>query len=211
MLTNQVERETYGLWGRRMTNLVKLTWGLRALIYKVFGMKQGTFCYIGKPLYISEKRYIHLGQRVRIYPGLRVELVESGARVEIGDNVSLGQNVHLVSCGEKLKIGRDVTISGNVFITNCDHEYREIGKSILDQPLIKKHTEIGDQCFIGYGAVLQAGSVLGRQCIVGANSVVRGNFSDNSVIVGNPAIIVRCYNPKTAIWEKQPKDCEGSL
>lgn len=65
-----------------------------------------------------------------------------------------------------------------------------------------RHTEIGENCFIGYGAAIQAGTVLGRQCIVGANSVVRGEFPDYCVIVGAPARIVKRYNPVSGEWEK---------
>ena len=46
-----------------------------------------------------------------------------------------------------------------------------------------------------------AGTKLGKQCVVGANSVVRGEFPDYCVIVGAPARVVKKYNPDTKIWE----------
>ena len=65
-----------------------------------------------------------------------------------------------------------------------------------------KETTIGENCFIGMGAAIMPGTVLGKQCVVGANSVVKGTFPDYCVIVGSPAKIVKKYNQHTQIWEK---------
>ena len=73
---------------------------------------------------------------------------------------------------------------------------------ILVQDLLIKETRIGENSFIGFGAVIQAGTILGKQCIVGSNSVVRGIYPDYSVIVGNPRKVVKRYNIKTNEWEK---------
>ena len=54
-------------------------------------------------------------------------------------------------------------------------------------------TIIGENCFIGSGAIIQAGTVLGDHCVVRANSVVRGTFQFGSVIVGVPGKIVKKY------------------
>lgn len=104
--------------------------------------------------------------------------------------------------GGGVHIGNDVTIVANVCITNIDHQYEDIDKSVLNQGIKVTDTKIGDGCFIGFGAVIQAGTTLGTHCIVGANAVVRGNFPDYSVIVGVPARIVKRYNAKTGQWEK---------
>lgn len=163
----------------------KILWGIRAFFYG-FITEFKMPGYIGKPLYINNLKKIKFGKRVRIYPGLRAEIINKSGSITIGDNTSIGQNFHVISNDECLKIGKNVVISGNVFVTNCDHEYKEKDKHIFEQPLITKHTEIGDNCFIGYGAVIQAGTILGKQCIIGSNAVVRGKFEDYSVIVGVP-------------------------
>lgn len=178
----------------------KFFWALRALLLKPFFKKYGNSGYIGKPLVISGKKNISIGSRVRIYPGLRMEAIDNGT-IEIQDNVSIGQNFHCTSAG-KLVIGRNSTISGNTFITCIDHEYRNIAQHIMEQPMIVKDTIIGENCFIGYGVAIQAGTKLGKQCIVGANAVVRGDFPDYSVIAGVPAKIIRKYNFDTKTWDR---------
>lgn len=180
--------------------VIKLFWILRALCYKfIFGtIKMPS--YIGKPIYLHRVKNCFIGKRVRIYPGLRMETHHAGS-IEIEENVAIGQNFHVTSAS-KLIIRKNTTISGNVFITNIDHEYSEINRHILEQKYLVKETEIGENCFIGYGAAIQAGTKLGKQCIVGANSVVRGEFPDYCVIVGAPAKIIKKYSFETKKWEK---------
>lgn len=125
-----------------------------------------------------------------------------GGTIQVKDNTSIGQNVHITSQDDDLIIGENCTILANTFITNIDHDYREIDVHILKQKRIIRHTEIGENCFIGMGAAIQAGTVLGKQCIVGANSVVRGTFPDYCVIAGVPAKIIRKYNAESHSWER---------
>lgn len=184
-------------------NLRKYFWAMRALIYKFRFGKCGSFNYIGKTTNISNHaKNIRLGNRVRIYPGLRAEIVDDQGKITIGDDVSIGQNLQITSYHGNLTIGNHVTIAGNVLISNNDHTYYQIDKSILKQPLNYKPTKIKDGCFIGYGCVILAGAQLGKHCIVGANSIVKaGNYEDYSVLVGAPARIVKKYNKINKKWE----------
>ncbi|MGN1456638.1 MAG: acyltransferase [Acutalibacteraceae bacterium] len=179
---------------------VKYLWTIRGIISKLFFKHFGNMSYIGKPLYIEGKRKISVGNRTRIFPGLRMEALKSGSIV-IGSNTVIEQNVHIISMDSELTIGNDVTIAPNVFITNVNHNYQDIEKSVMDQGHSVKKTVIGDGCFIGYGSAIQAGTVLGKHCIVGSNSVVKGVFPDNCVIVGAPAKIIKQFNSRSKQWE----------
>ena len=178
----------------------KMFWGLRALLYAPFFGKFGMPSYLGKPIFLKGIRNVFIGKKVRILPHLRME-TQDGGTIHIQDDVVISQNVHLTSAGN-LTIGKGSLILGNVFITNIDHDYKEIGVPILKQKISVKETQIGENCFIGMGAAIMAGTILGKQCVVGSNSVVRGIFPDYCVIVGSPAKIVKKYNPETQIWEK---------
>ena len=180
--------------------LVKVLWMIRALFYKPFTAKLGFFSYIGKPVYINGFKRLYIGCKVRIYPSSRIEVMQSGM-VIIENDVSIGQCLHIISA-KKVLIGECSTLSANVFITDVDHEYEAIDIHIMKQPLIINSTVIGKNCFIGYGVVIRAGSKLGKQCIVGANSVVKGEFPDNCVIAGNPAKIIKKYNVNSKKWER---------
>jgi acetyltransferase-like isoleucine patch superfamily enzyme len=179
----------------------KLCWALRGITYKTFFGRFGNVSYIGKPVSIVGAKNIFIGDKVRIYPGIRMETANGGS-IKINDDCSIAQNVHITADGEELSIGSGTIILGNSFITNLDHEYKEIGVPILKQKRAVKTTRIGNNCFIGMDACIQAGTILGKQCIVGANAVVRGKFPDYCVIVGVPAKIIKRYNLDKGIWEK---------
>lgn len=182
-------------------NFEKLKWGIRALLNKPLYGKMGKMCYIGRPCFIANKKRIKMKNRVRIYPGMRSETLDGGT-VEIGNNVSIGQNFHIVAAEKKVSIGNNVTISGNVFISNCDHTFDDENKMTLELPLTIKDTSIGDASFVGYGVVILAGTHIGKHCIIGANSVVRGNFPDNTMIAGNPARILKTFSLTDKKWER---------
>jgi acetyltransferase-like isoleucine patch superfamily enzyme len=181
--------------------LYKLCWFFRAILYKFIFGRLIFPSYIGKPIFIKGYTKIFIGKRVRIFPGVRIEVHGQNSKLIIEDNVGIGQNVHITT-GSILRIGKSSTILANVFITDIDHDYTELNIPILEQENIIKKTVIGENCFIGIGAAIQAGTILGKQCIVGANSVVRGTFDDYTVIVGNPAKPIKKYNFEFKKWEK---------
>lgn len=185
--------------------LHKMLWAVRGIFYKVSFGSFGNVSYIGKPTSLTGRNNIFIGNKVRIQPGIRMEAANNGSII-VRNNTSIGQNVHITADKEALEIGKNTTILGNCFITNIDHEYREIDVHVMDQERIVKTTRIGENCFIGFGACIQAGTILGKQCIVGANAVVRGTFPDYSVIVGVPARVVKRYNLVTNRWEKVGHD-----
>lgn len=179
---------------------IKYVWAFRALLYKPFFNHIGNFTYIGKPCFIEGIKKISIGNRVRIFPGVRIETMDQGS-LTIGNNVAIEQNVHITCAQNELVIGNDVTILGHTFITNIDHEYEDIDKSALEQGIRVSDTQIGDGCFIGFGAAIQAGTKMGKHCVVGARSVVKGCFPDYCVIVGAPARIIKMWNANTKKWE----------
>lgn len=180
----------------------KYMWALRSLIYKPFFKHIGSMTYMGKPCFIEGCKRISIGKKTRIFPGIRMEAIGTG-EIMIGDNCAIEQNVHIISHGKRLEIGDDTTISSNVFISNVDHEYQNVTKSVMDQPLIEKETHIGKGCFIGVGASILPGTMLGNHCIVGSNSVVKGVFQDNCVIAGIPGKVIKNYELEQKQWIKE--------
>lgn len=183
-----------------MHYLYKLSWALRAVLFKPFFARLGLPSYIGPPVFLLNTRRMNIGKCVRIFPGLRAECHGKG-QLFVHDNVSIGQGFHVIASGE-LHIGNGCLISGEVFVTDTDHTFDRIDAPVFDQPDRISPTCVGDNCFIGIGARIQAGTTLGTGCIVGANSVVRGNFPDHCVIVGAPARVVKHYDPESGQWQR---------
>ena len=183
-----------------MSYLFKMCWLIRGGLYKIFFGRFSMPSYIGPPCFIYGARRIFVGRRVRIFPGLRAECHGIG-RLYIHDNVAIGQGLHITCMGD-LHIGRGTLITGYVSITDIEHEYEDVAHPVLEQPTVWRKTHIGQNCFFGMGARIQAGTILGNGCVVGANAVVRGEFPDHCVIVGAPARIVRRYDPVSGQWER---------
>lgn len=99
-----------------------------------------------------------------------------------------------------LHIQAGSTILANVVITDIDHLYDDFGTSVIKQPIKVQPTSIGRNCFIGVGARILAGTILGEGCVVGANAVVRGTYPAGSVIVGIPGRVIRKYDLDTKCW-----------
>ena len=105
-----------------------------------------------------------------------------------------------------ISIGKDCVLSRDVVILIHDYSISRgleaIGKldpCVDHEVRFERFVNIGKNCFIGARSVILPGTTIGDNCIVGAGSVVRGNIPSNSVITGNPAIIVA----ETIEWTKK--------
>ena len=147
---------------------MKFFWVIRCFFYSLVYRRVTFPGYIGKPLFLLGMKNVTFSARVRIFPNSRIEAHKDGV-IWIGENGSIGQSLHLVS-GGKLTIGAGTLISSNVLITNISHDYSNVELPVLEQQHIIKDTLIGENCFIGAGAVIQPGVILGRHCIVGAEA-----------------------------------------
>ncbi len=65
--------------------------------------------------------------------------------------------------------------------------------------------KIGENCLIGMNAVIMDDVELGKECIVGALSFVKANakFEKRSMIVGNPAQIIKTVSDEMIAWKSQ--------
>jgi acetyltransferase-like isoleucine patch superfamily enzyme len=100
-----------------------------------------------------------------------------------------------------ITIGDDVVISSNVQILTHDFSVALIDKAlgITRKDLSGKQYDrnkvasvsIGDNSFVGAFSILMPGSAIGRDCVIGAGSVVRGKVPDGSIVIGNPGTVIR--------------------
>jgi len=180
------------------------------IFYRSLCKSMGRKSSIRNPLYITFG-YLSVGNNVTIWDNGRIEGVSAYAQnsyqphIVIGNGVTIQQRCHITAASD-LRIGNDTMIAFDVSIQDTDHQYTNLDIPIVKQPLIVQKTEIGKNCFIGSGVKIQAGTILGQHCVVGANSVIRGVFPDYSVIVGVPEKVIKQYNVETKMWEKTDKN-----
>ena len=74
---------------------------------------------------------------------------------------------------------------------------------------------IGNNVFIGEKATILMGTNIGDNCIIGANSLVKGDFPSNSVIAGNPAKVIctleEYYNKQLNTWINNARLCAQTI
>lgn len=100
-----------------------------------------------------------------------------------------------------IEIGNEVGISnGTVFITH-DAGIRCFKEELPGDDIFGKIV-VGNNVFIGINCTLLPNTRIGNNCIIGAGSVVRGKFPDNSVIVGNPAKVFGSMSVQKMIYRQ---------
>lgn len=129
----------------------------------------GENCYIELPLRANwGGRHLHLGSGIYINTGFT--LVDDG-HIYVGDKVMFGPNV---------------------IITTANHpEDPELRAKGLQY---NKDVRIGENAWIGAGAIILPGVHIGKNTIIGAGSVVTHDIPDNVVAVGNPCHILRAVS-----------------
>lgn len=102
--------------------------------------------------------------------------------IEIGDHVAIADGSDLI------------THDGGIWCFRDELEHADIFGEI----------KIGNNVFIGNRCIILPNTRIGDNCIVGAGSVLRGKFPDNSVIVGNPAKVILNMSMQKFLYKQNP-------
>jgi len=112
----------------------------------------------------------------------------------VGDRTVLGARITIVAhCS--IEIGDDVWFGQDVFVTDSGHGYQDPNLPIGEQFGAHLPVRIGSGSWIGHGAIILPGATIGRNVVVAAGSVVRGDVPDHSVVGGAPAKVIRRFEP----------------
>lgn len=161
----------------------------------------GTHLRIVNPLKIVNLNRISIGSNVNINAGGWLQAHDEHSTLKIGSGSILGHFNHVYSY-KQIHIGNNVLTADKVYISDCLHNYSDIETAIMFQDIKGLNSvSIGDNSWIGENVVV-LGAKIGRNCVIGANSVVTKDIPDFSVAVGSPAKVIKKYNHTSKIWEK---------
>lgn len=191
-----------------MINREKL-YSIYSLVFSIFYSKKfknfGSNSKIIFPLKISNKTNISIGNDVRV--GFNCSLSaenftnEKDILLTISDGVCLGNFNHIV-CSKKITFQKNVLTSDKVYISDNLHEYNDISLPIIKQPIKQLNAVvIGEGSWIGENVCI-IGASIGKNSVIGANSVVTKNIPDYSIAIGAPAKVIKTYNFDIKKWEK---------
>lgn len=134
--------------------------------------------------------------------------------IDIGENCSFGGNIK-ISCayGMQIVLGKDDMFSHDIFLLAGDGhsifnvENGECTNSLERLDYNKRCIMLGDHVWVGLRSVILNGTKIGNGSIIGAMSLVKGTCSNNCMIAGNPAKMIK----RNVAWSRNPIPLDGGL
>ena len=161
------------------------------------------------PLQIDCPKNMRIGQHVYIASQvwlaampLTKESKQSGiCELVIDDGCEIGHFAHIYAT-QSIHICKNVLIADHVYIADNSHCFEDVTLPIKSQLIIqKKNVVIGENSWIGE-KVSVLGASIGRNCVIGANSVVIHDIPDYCIAVGAPAKVIKKYDFNLKKWVK---------
>jgi acetyltransferase-like isoleucine patch superfamily enzyme len=157
----------------------------------------------------SSARAIAFGEHVYLAPDCWLNVTEGAfspqPKITIGKGCKIGRRATL-SARNSIILEEDVLFAPSVLLMDHNHAFSDVTTPIHAQGVTAGGTiRIGRNCWLGTNVVVLSGEkdlVIGRNSVIGANAVVNQSFPDFSVIAGNPAKLLRVFEPETQAWVK---------
>lgn len=154
----------------------------------------GDGAILHKPAWVYGPQQISLGAHSLVLQGTWLS-VESQAWDKPAPVLSIGSRVGIrpycmISAAESIVIEDDVIIAAYSSVIDSDHTFALGQPNVMHNPLETAPIRIGRGTWIAERVAVLRGADIGRCCIIGANSVVKGTIPDYSIAVGAPARVV---------------------
>jgi acetyltransferase-like isoleucine patch superfamily enzyme len=150
-------------------------------------------------LEVGPKGTLELGRWSWIGHGSKIRSHEG--TVSIGAKTVLGQEC-TISSFQHVSIGRECVIADRVMLIDFDHGMVEVERPIRLQGIYKRDVHVGNNVWIGYGACILRGVIVGDNAVIGTNAVVTKDVPANAVVGGVPARLIRMRKaPRRMRWQ----------
>lgn len=109
-------------------------------------------------------------------------------RVSLGHDCTI--NPFAVVRG-RVRTGNGVRIGAHASVIGFNHRFDDPSRPVFEQGIETLGIEIGDDVWIGSGALVLDGVCIGSHAVIGAGAVVTRDVPDHAIVVGNPARVIR--------------------
>jgi len=143
-------------------------------------------------LQTDKSSVIHLNDHLVIHSFV-ILFADQQSEIRLGKRVFIGDYSTIRTSRAKVSIGDNTMIAQNVKLIATNHYYKRKDQLIHQQDIDteKIGITIGNDCWIGAGAIVLPGVTVGNGAVVGGNAVVTKDVPEYAVVVGNPAKIIR--------------------
>ena len=157
---------------------------------------------------LLRKHFASAGDNLRIHEGFRFRNIHKS---QLGKNVTIGVDCYIQAGGD-IEIGDNSILSPGVKIWTLDHSCDDTSQIIRDQSSQYRNVKIGNDVWIGTGAIVMPGAILRDGTVVKPGTVVEGKqYESYSILQGNPArVIGRREAVKNRLTEKFREDGLGT-
>ena len=119
--------------------------------------------------------------------------------ITIGNSTRIGMGNTIIG---PVMIGNNVILAQNVVLSALNHNFEDVLTTINQQGVKTDQIIIENNVWIGANTSILTGVHIGEHVVVGAGSVVTKDIPSFSVVVGNPAKIIKKYDFKVKQWIK---------
>ena len=165
----------------------------------------GSGSVIVPPARVNTPERIEIGDGVVLLEGAWLAVFAQPGlpppRLSIGSRTRIGRSAHIACVGEVV-IGDDVLTADQIFIADTYHGFEDRTRPIAQQPMAAPQPVVIERgAFLGIRSVILQGVTVGENAYVGAGSVVSEDVPARTVVVGNPARVVRRFDEGSGQWE----------
>lgn len=139
-------------------------------------------------LKVRKNGKIIIGNNVQLDFGVRVVVAEN-YKVEISDGVRIGHST-ILNGGCDIRISENVAIAGHSLLQASEHVLDRKSKKVVGTEYKRGPILIGKSSWICSHVVIRPNTRIGKNCIVGAQSLVQGDFNSFLKIAGSPAKVI---------------------
>jgi len=167
----------------------------------------GSHFQVMKPWYLKiHGAHIRIGESPHIITARdrRVTLTtwqyeDAQGHIDIGDYCLICPGVRLDSAC-RIAIGSNCMLAASVYVTDADwHDLYDRTRPIGNRaPVV-----LGDNVWIGDGAIICKGVAIGENSVIGAGAVVTGDIPANVIAAGNPARVIRPLDPERSLRKRE--------